>query len=66
VISATCEEDMDSVVPEAVERFDVLRMHVMVGTEEGAIHVKGSKAEFGDVRERGRMIHGVFYGRGCG
>jgi hypothetical protein len=32
VISATGEKNMDSVVPEAVERFDVFWMHVMVGT----------------------------------
>jgi hypothetical protein len=50
MVASAGKEDMDSVRPEVVECRNVFRVHVMVRSEEGAIHVEGGKTNRADVR----------------
>ena len=65
VVTSACEEDVDSVVLKLVEGSDVIRVHVMIWAEKGAIHVKGCETDRRDIGKRERVIHTIFYGSGC-
>ena len=45
VVAAAGEENVDSVVAEVVQCRDVVRVHVMVWAEKGAIHVEGCETD---------------------
>jgi hypothetical protein len=45
MVASAGEENVDSVVAEVVQGRDVVRVHVMVWAEKGAIHVEGCETD---------------------